>query len=256
MKTPISYYGGKQQLLPKILPLVPKHNIYTESFAGGAALFWAKDPSKIEIINDQNGEVTNFYYCLQNHFKQLQSLVRSTLHSRESYLDAKHIYERPHLHTKVRRAWAFYVATQQGFVSKIGSWGYDKKKPSMGIKLANKREAFKTYYQERLSYVQIENNDAVKIIGSRDDPEAFHYVDPPYVNSNCGHYSGYKVSDYQALLQTLGAVKGKFLLSSYPSEELSQAVRKYGWISDEITMRMSARKGKSKVEVLTRNYEV
>lgn len=42
MKTPISYYGGKQRMLAYILPLVPEHQIYTEAFCGGAAVYWAK----------------------------------------------------------------------------------------------------------------------------------------------------------------------------------------------------------------------
>ena len=37
MKTPITYYGGKQGMLKDILPLIPEHNTYTEAFAGGAA---------------------------------------------------------------------------------------------------------------------------------------------------------------------------------------------------------------------------
>ncbi len=42
LKTPITYYGGKQRMLKYILPLIPKHNVYTECFAGGLAVFFAK----------------------------------------------------------------------------------------------------------------------------------------------------------------------------------------------------------------------
>ena len=45
MKTPISYYGGKQTLLKHILPLIPKHKLYTEAFCGGAAVLFAKRPA-------------------------------------------------------------------------------------------------------------------------------------------------------------------------------------------------------------------
>ena len=62
LKTPISYYGGKQQLLPKILPIIPPHKIYSEAFFGGGAVFFAKEPSEIEIINDVNKQVINFYH--------------------------------------------------------------------------------------------------------------------------------------------------------------------------------------------------
>jgi DNA adenine methylase len=39
MKTPITYYGGKQQLAKKIIALIPQHNIYCEPFIGGCAVF-------------------------------------------------------------------------------------------------------------------------------------------------------------------------------------------------------------------------
>jgi hypothetical protein len=51
MKTPLSYYGGKQQLARTILGLVPEHRLYCEPFLGGAAVFFAKKPSPCEVIN-------------------------------------------------------------------------------------------------------------------------------------------------------------------------------------------------------------
>lgn len=60
-KTPISYYGGKQAMLKKILPLIPDHVVYVEPFFGGGAVFFAKDKSEVEIINDYNSNVANFY---------------------------------------------------------------------------------------------------------------------------------------------------------------------------------------------------
>ena len=67
MKTPITYYGGKQQLAQKIISLIPEHEIYCEPFIGGGAVFFRKEPSESEIINDTNGELINFYEVLQNH---------------------------------------------------------------------------------------------------------------------------------------------------------------------------------------------
>ena len=45
LKTPISYYGGKQMLLKHILPLIPEHTLYTEAFCGGCAVLFAKPPA-------------------------------------------------------------------------------------------------------------------------------------------------------------------------------------------------------------------
>lgn len=61
MKTPISYYGGKQNLVATILPLIPDHVTYVEPFLGGGAVFWTKPKSEVEVINDTNRELINFY---------------------------------------------------------------------------------------------------------------------------------------------------------------------------------------------------
>ena len=65
MKTPISYYGGKQTLLKHILPLIPEHALYTEAFCGGCAVLFAKEPAKCEVINDINTELVNFNQVAQ-----------------------------------------------------------------------------------------------------------------------------------------------------------------------------------------------
>lgn len=83
MKTPITYYGGKQTMLKHILPLIPPHRIYTESFCGGAAVLFAKRPAEAEIINDINAELTNFYWCAQMYYSDLKREIDRTLHSRD-----------------------------------------------------------------------------------------------------------------------------------------------------------------------------
>ena len=91
MKTPITYYGGKQTMLKYILPLIPEHIIYTEPFCGGCAVFFAKEPSKYEVINDINSELVNFYRVMKSNFDELQLKVDATLHSREAQAHARHI---------------------------------------------------------------------------------------------------------------------------------------------------------------------
>lgn len=75
MKTPITYYGGKQMMVKHILPLIPEHHLYCEPFAGGLAVFFAKEKSKVEVINDLNRFVINFYQQIQNNFEALNAKV-------------------------------------------------------------------------------------------------------------------------------------------------------------------------------------
>jgi DNA adenine methylase len=259
MKPPISYYGGKQKLVSTILPLFPEHLLYDEPFAGGAALLFAKEPSEIEVINDLNTEMINFYREIKQNFISLQTKVNITLHSRKQHEHASVIYNYPELFNSLDRAWAVWVLATQSFASIIdGSFGYDKSKNTTTKKIINKAQLFTEEYAIRLQNVQIECADALYIIKSRDHAQAFHYCDPPYFNSDCGHYPGYNIHDFKRLLDTLAAIEGKFLLSSYPSDLLDEYVKKYGWhqmkIVQNVSVNAKAGKRKEKTEVLTANY--
>ena len=255
---PISYYGGKQKMLQYILPIIPQHEIYVEPFCGGAAVFFAKSASTIEVLNDTNSELINFYRCIQNDFSSLEKEIRISLHSRRLHKDAQVIYSNPHMFNEIKRAWAVWVLATEGFCSMLdGTWGYDLKKGTTTRKVTNKRDSFSEQFAIRLQNVQIECTDALRIITTRDRPETFFYCDPPYFNSYCGHYDGYSESDFTALLDQLSQIDGKFLLSSYPSDVLTKFTKKHKWRSKSIIQQVSVNRGgngRKKTEVLTWNY--
>lgn len=263
MKTPISYYGGKQNLVRHILPLFPEHNLYAEPFVGGGAVFWSKQQSNVEVINDTNKELINFYECVHNYFVDLEKMVRISLHSRSIHRDANVIYANPHMFSRLQRAWAVWVLASQSFSAMLdGSWGYDKKKDSTSLKIKNKRDSFTEELSIRLQRVQIECTDALRVIRSRDASDSFFYCDPPYFNSDCGHYDGYTKEDFQMLLETLSNIEGKFLMSSYPSPILKEFSKSQGWFTINIEQNVSVangvtgKGGKKKIEVLTANYDI
>ena len=259
MKPPFAYYGGKQMLLPYILPIIPPHKMYTEPFCGGAAVFFAKKGAEVEVINDTNKELINFYEVMKTQFVELEKKVIISLHSRSLFQDASVIYQNPHLFTPIQRAWAVYVLACQGYSGQINpySWGYDIRGGKTSKHIHNKRNAFTEEFAIRLQTVQVECTDAIRIVKTRDYEEAFHYCDPPYYNSNMGHYDGYTIEDFELLLTTLSKVKGKFLLSSYPSDMLKEYILQHKWHHLQIEQRVAiSKKGKRKIECLTANYPI
>lgn len=262
MKPPLTYYGGKQQLSKIILSLIPKHTLYCEPFFGGGAIFFAKPISALEIINDSNGELINFYRTLKTDFKSLQKEITSTLHSRNAHYRAIVINSHPDLFTALQRAWAIWVLANQSFASKLnGSWGYDRTKNKSAKQLASKRDSFKKALLKRIENTQIECADALEVFKSRDSKTAFFYCDPPYFNSHKGHYKDYDKEDFQNLLDLLSKLKGKFLLSSYTSDILSQYSKRNKWYTNKINMPIAISthpevKKKRKIEVLTANFPI
>jgi DNA adenine methylase len=75
-----------------------------------------------------------------------------------------------------------------------------------------------------------------------------------------GHYGGYTADNFEELLVLLSKIKGKFLLSSYPSELLKKYCRKHKWFTKTIEMNLSVqgakKNGRKKIEVLTANYPI
>lgn len=260
MKPPLTYYGGKQRLAKKIISLMPKHHLYCEPFFGGGAVLFVKEPVKIEIINDTNSELINFYRVLKTKFRQLEREVKSTLNSRYSHQAAEIMLKFPHLFDEVKRAWAIWTMACQSYAARLdGPWNYNKKTSTCITRVNTKRNNFTKAYSERLEKVAIENDDALRIIPRYDKKESFFYCDPPYHNAKQGHYSGYTEQDFINLLEVLSKIKGKFLLSSYPSDLLDKYIRRNKWHSQKFEMSLSMAanptvKKKRKIEVLTGNY--
>lgn len=243
MKTPISYYGGKQTMLKHILPLIPSHKVYTESFCGGAAVLFAKKPVQSEIINDLNMDLTTFYWMAKVCYQELKIEVNKTLHSRDMHVHAAHILNYPQFFTQAQRAWAVWALCKMSFASMMdGSFGYDFE-GGMPKKLSNAKDEFTEHLCTRLEHVTIENRNALEVITCYDGPETFHFVDPPYINSDCGHYEGcFNEQNMKELLMLLENVKGKFMLTMFPLPMIEKYANTNGWIIHRIERIISASK--------------
>jgi DNA adenine methylase len=259
MKTPLSYYGGKQTFAKTIVGLIPPHRLYCEPFLGGGAIFFAKEPARVEVINDTNGELVNFYKVVQEKPAALKKEIAVSLLSRSQHRQARVIYENPDMFDQVKRAWALWMLANTSYGHKLtGDYGYGRVGDNSKA-LDNKRIGFSMEYADRLRKVQIECCDALRIIRSRDIEDAFFYLDPPYVGADQGHYDGYTQEDFDALLNILEGLKGKFLLSSYRNKSLADFARRNEWHTLEFTMSSSMTHGhtmRKKIEVLTANYPI
>lgn len=259
MKTPISYYGGKQNLVHEILPLIPKHQQYIEPFVGGGTVIFAKNPSSHEVINDFDNRLVTFWNVLKTDFEALQSKIQATLHSEKQYKDSKHILKNMADFSDLDIAWAYWVNTQMAFSFKLlGGFAFEQ--TDGRAKLAhNKKLSFTDQLQKRLSKVEIFNRDAIDLIKRKDCSTNFIYLDPPYAESDCGTYD--KLKDvYYRLLDLLPKLKSQWLMSSYPSEQLTQLRADNGWNSKDIIQNLSVSGkhtlGRTKTECLTWNYDL
>jgi DNA adenine methylase len=267
MKTPISYYGGKQNLVQEILALIPTHEQYIEPFFGGGAVFFAKHPSKNECINDLNFWAITFYECVKCYFDDLNLRIQATLHSEHWHEIAGQVLKAipPPLadtyyskEEKIAIAWAFWVQCNMSFGNNIFS-GFAFSNLGDASVTTNKKRSFTDQYSKRLENAELFCRDAINIIKLKDGKDSFFYIDPPYVSSDQGYYKGYTEEKFQELLDLLGTIEGKFLMSSYLEDNLVKAIDKNKWnikkIKQIIAITGKREVNKMKVECLTYNYQ-
>lgn len=262
MRTPITYYGGKQQLADKICSMLPPHKIYCEPFFGGGAVFFAKPKSYLEVINDTNDRLITFYRQVQSHFSELANMVAVSLHSESDYIKAKDIYYGRIAATEIELAWSVWILTNESFSASIkGGWKWCNGSAGShtGVFMANKRNEFSEKLKSRMQHVQISCRDAIEVIKQRDSSYTVFYLDPPYPNCVQQHYSGYTMNDLYELLCVLQNIKGKFILSNYWCQTLRYFVAVNKWNVDKVELPLrvaNLTKAKRKIEILVSNYTV
>jgi DNA adenine methylase len=83
----LAWPGGKRRLAKTLLPIISSrpHSCYVEAFAGGGGLFFQKQPTKTEVLNDINGEVINLYRVVKHHLEEFLRQFKHSLASRQMF---------------------------------------------------------------------------------------------------------------------------------------------------------------------------
>ncbi len=223
-------------MVTKLLPFVPSHKIYVEPFGGGASLLIAREPSPVEVYNDLNSGLVNFFRVLRDieQFNRLQRLVALTPYAREEFNDCKDTWTS--MDDPVERAFRWFIVARMSFAGCFGSgWGYVRSGSARGMSsiVSQWLGAIEMLPEisTRLLRVQVEHNDAFDVIETYDSEDSFIYLDPPYVASTrkSGTYE-HELTDEQhrQLVDTLLSIKGKAMLSGY-ANPIYQQLEKHGW---------------------------
>lgn len=265
-----SYYGGKLNMVNILCALLnaDKSKVFISLFTGGASVEMYKDPHKIELWNDTNNAVVNYYKIVKCRYTRdlLINKIKSTSYSSYELNKSAKVYnffiKKPpvKIKDKILFAWAFITNINLTFSSSLKngfSYSFVSNKPREYVNRIERINLF----AERIKYTQILCEDAVNILKkTKMKSDIIYYADPPYYNANMGHYKGYTLNDFESLLKELTEIKGKFILSSYNSEILLEYTKKFNWHKKEITSYITAsnygtkKRTKTKTEVITTNY--
>lgn len=250
MRSPIKWAGGKSRLRKQIIALIPEHTCYLEPFAGAAWVLFGKDPSPVEILNDIDGELINFFRVVKNQPEAFIQSFDLELVSREKFnllaeTDTKQLNE-------VERAHRFYYLIMAG-------WGGELNYPRFQTSITDGGHgnrligAIKTLRQriepvhQRLSTVIIENLDWKACIQRYDREGVVMYIDPPYPGNGVNYAHNMRDwNDHYALATVLASTQSKWILSSYDNPEVRELFSPYHIIP--VTSASGMRKAKHNTE--------
>ena len=234
MRPALIYPGGKFRLAPWIISFFPPHKVYVEPFGGAAGVMVRKKPAVLDVYNDLDGEMVNFFRVLRDPEQkaELQRLLRLTPYAKDEFESA---YVANGKLPPVERARRLVVRSHMG----VGACGATKK---TGFRRSYKESlktvgAFVSYVESidalssRFRNVQIENMDVFDLFKRYDSSDVLWYVDPPY-NAKCGGVYRHTFSgEHERLLDTMKTFKGFCVLSGYMTDLYRDAL--IGWHVEE-----------------------
>lgn len=253
MNSVLKYPGAKNRLAKWILQYIPEHEVYLEPFFGSGAIFFNKEPAKIETINDIDHDIVNYFEVLRDNPEELISKLELTPYGREEY-------EKAYIEAtnKIERARRFAVKCYMGFgCSNRYKNGFRSSQQSNSPHTTKAWRLLPETLKEatkRLQNAQIESLDALELIRRYNTSDVFIYLDPPYLHSTRKNYLyKHEMTDAQhiELLRSINSHPGKVLISGYDSELYNAMLT--GW--NKVSKDTQAENGLKRTEVLWMNYQ-
>lgn len=254
----IKYPGAKWRMADWIISLMPPHRSYLEPFFGSGAVFFCKSPSKVETINDMDGDIVNLFRVLRDTPEELSRAVALTPYSRVEYMQAWE--QRQAVMDPVERARVTLIRYWQAVGSRQiyrAGWRRDVAGREAAYTLRNwvKLPEQMVLAADRLKDAQIEQVPATELIPKFSSPDVLIYADPPYLIGTRAQRQ-YNIemcteAEHAELLEILANHPGPVILSGYDSPLYNDLLK--GWMRLEKSN--TAEGGALRTEVLWINFE-
>ncbi|MHC5215222.1 DNA adenine methylase [Enterococcus sp. LJL128] len=253
----INYPGSKWRMADTIIRHMPPHKAYLEPFFGSGAVFFNKQKSTVETINDLDRRLVNMFEVIRNQPDRLQYLIKFTPYSREEFEQSDNISSDP-----VEDARRMLVRLWFGVGGKTYAMpGFRKSISWNGPYCAyewNDMENRIGYAAARLKDAQIESKDAIQLINETNNEDTLLYCDPPYLSSSLvsDHYKhGFTNQQHEELLHSLLNYKGKVILSGYHSGMYDDALSSWYTDTKKTKVGITTEKKSERTEVIWMNFQ-
>lgn len=251
----VEYPGAKYRIADWICSHFPEHKVYLEPYLGSGAVFFRKEPTRIETLNDLDGEVTNFFRVIREQSEELICLLEMTPWSREEY---EAVFLDTGQDSEVERARKFAIRCMMGMGTSIRYQnGFRFTRAASGPWVTKRwRELPETLSQAamRLKNAQIENRPAKELICKYNTSDTLLYIDPPYLQKTrkrCLYKQEMDEQDHAELLELLVNHQGKIVISGYENALYNEKLR--GWRKAQ--KRTQTLQGATRTETIWMNYD-
>ena len=224
MNAPICWMGGKSRLRSKIIERLPEHDCYVEVFGGAGWVLFGKEPSRVEVYNDIDGELANFFRVIQSAHRAFIQAFDWILISRKLFTD--YLRTDPKDLDEIQRAVRFFYLIKNAYGGKSiqQSFGYAKSSvPRLNL---NSLGEIISGVHQRLKRVYIEEGSFERTIERYDGEKTVFFLDPPYYET-AGYRFMMDLTDYERLAAVLGKIEGRFLLTINDHEAVRKVFRKF-----------------------------
>lgn len=223
LRPPFIYYGGKQALSATIAQLLPEHTHYVEPFAGSLAVLLAKTPTRLETVNDLDGDLMLFFRVLRDQPEDLARVCALTPHSRAEREQARHRPAEIDELERARRVWVCLTQGRTGTLRNTG-WRFDSA-DTANISMPGRLSGYVARLEsvaERLSSVSLESRSGLDVIATYGRKRrTLLYVDPPYLGSvrdrNYRHEMQTE-NEHRALAEAVHDCVATVVVSGYPCD--------------------------------------
>lgn len=248
----VPWIGGKRRLAKHILPLFPKHECYVEPFCGAGALYFMKNQTQVEVLNDINGELINMYRVVKHHLDEFAKQFRWALTSREMY---KWLKMTPvETLTDIQRAARFYYLQKLAFGGKVNGQSFGTATTSAPRLNLLRFEEDLSQAHIRLARTFIEQLAWHECILKYDRKHTLFYCDPPYWGTE-GYGVDFGLAQYDQMAELAKTIKGKMIISVNDIPEMREAFNGLQMDQAQINYTVGGISGRQKrSELIIRNF--
>lgn len=248
----IPWIGGKTRLADKLLPLFPDHTCYVEPFAGAAGLLFKKEPSKVEVLNDINGDLVNLYRVVQHHLVEFLKCFEYADVGRQMFEWEQ--MKNPETLTDIQRAARFFYLQKLAFGGKVQGQTFGTATTSPPRLNLRRIEEDLTASHLRISRVHVEHLDWQECIRRYDRKHTLFYLDPPYWQTE-GYGVEFGLEQYEQMADLAASIKGKMVISVNDHKDMRQVFKGLSIKSVPITYTVGGKQGRNeKKELIIRSW--